>query len=49
MSLHEFHRVCNRGKLRMNAGMSKVMAFERVKEHVIHFAKPFSAREHNEV
>ncbi len=31
----EFDRVCNRRKLKVNAGKCKVMVFERAREHLI--------------
>ncbi len=37
----EFDRVCKRRKLRVNAGKSKVMVFERAREQTINFAKPY--------
>ncbi len=37
----EFDRVCKRRKLKVNAGKSKVMVFERAKEQTINFAKPY--------
>ncbi len=37
----EFDRVCKRRKLKLNAGKSKVMVFERVSEQTINFAKPY--------
>ncbi len=37
----EFDRVCRRKKLKVNAGKSKVMVFERAREQTIDFAKPF--------
>ncbi len=42
--VEEFDRVCKRTKLRVNAGKSKVMVLERVKEQVIDFAKPYRVR-----
>ncbi len=38
----EFDRVCKRKKLKVNAGKSKVMVFERPRERTFNFAKPFS-------
>ncbi len=35
----EFDRVCKRRKLKVNAGKSKVMFFERAREQAIDFAK----------
>ncbi len=37
----EFDRVCRRRKLKVNAGKSKVMVFERAREQTIGFAKPY--------
>ncbi len=37
----EFDRVCKRRKLKVNAGKSKVMGFERAIEQTITFAKPY--------
>ncbi len=37
----EFDRVYKRRKLKVNAGKSKVMVFERAREQTIDFAKPF--------
>ncbi len=37
----EFDRVCKRRKLKVNAGKSKVMGFERAREQTINFAKPY--------
>ncbi len=37
----EFDRVCKRRKLKVNAGKSKVMVFERAREQTINFAKPY--------
>ncbi len=36
----EFDRVCKKRKLKMNAGKSKVMVFERAREQTVNFAKP---------
>ncbi len=36
----EFDRVCKRRKLKVDAGKSKVMVFERAREQTINFAKP---------
>ncbi len=33
----QFHSVCSRRKLRVNAGRSKVMVFERKEVEVVHF------------
>ncbi len=35
----EFHTVCKRRKLKVNAGKSKVMVFERAREQTIDFSK----------
>ncbi len=40
----EFDRVCKRRKLKVNAGKSKVMVFEREREQTIGFAKPYRVR-----
>ncbi len=37
----EFDRVCKRRKLKVNAGKTKVMVFERAREQTINFAKPY--------
>ncbi len=37
----ESGRVCKRRKLRVNAGKSKVMVFEKAREHTIDFEKPY--------
>ncbi len=37
----EFDKVCKRKKLKVNAGKSKVMVFERAREQTINFAKPY--------
>ncbi len=37
----EFDRVCRRRKLKVDAGKSKVMVFERTKGQTIDFAKPY--------
>ncbi len=37
----EFDRVCRKRKLKVNAGKSKVMVFERAREQTIDFAKPY--------
>ncbi len=39
--VHEFDRVCKRRKLKVNAGESKVIVFERAREQTIDFAKPY--------
>ncbi len=36
----EFDRVCKRRKVKVNAGKSKVMVFERAREQTINYAKP---------
>ncbi len=38
----EFDRIYRRRKLKVNAGKSKVMVFERAREQTIDFAKPYS-------
>ncbi len=40
----EFDRVCKRRKLKVNAGKSRVMVFERARKQTINFAKPFRVR-----
>ncbi len=40
----DFDRVCKRRKLKVNAGKSKVMVFERVREQTVNFAKPYRVR-----
>ncbi len=40
----EFERVCKRRKLKVNAGKSKVMFFERAREQTIDFVKPYRVR-----
>ncbi len=37
----QFHSVCNRRKLRVNAGKSKVMMFERREVEVVDFGNPY--------
>ncbi len=37
----EFDRVCKRRKLKVNAGKSKVIVFERAREQTINFAKTY--------
>ncbi len=37
----EFDRVFKRRKLKVNAGKSKVMVFEKAREQTINFAKPY--------
>ncbi len=39
--VNEFERVCKRRKLKVNAGKSKVMVFERAREQTINCAKPY--------
>ncbi len=36
-----FDRICKRRKLKVNAGKSKVMVFEKAGEQTIDFAKPY--------
>ncbi len=43
MTVYEFDRVCKRRKLKVNAGKSKVIVFERATEQTINFAKPYRA------
>ncbi len=38
-----FDRICKRRKLKVNAGKSKVMVFEKAGEQTIDFAKPYRA------
>ncbi len=40
----EFDRICNRRKLKGNAGNSKVIAFWRAREQIINFAKSYRVR-----
>ncbi len=40
-TVDEFGRVCKRRKLKVNAGKSKVVVFERAREQTIDFAKPY--------
>ncbi len=37
----QFHSVCRRKKLRVNAGKSKVMIFERKEVEVVNFGNPY--------
>ncbi len=37
-----FHNVCNRRKLRVNTGKSRVMVFERREVVVVEFGNPYS-------
>ncbi len=37
----KFDRVCKRKKLKVNAGKSKVMVFERAREQIINLAKSY--------
>ncbi len=37
----EFDRICKRKKLKVNAGKSKVIVFEKAGEQTIDFAKPY--------
>ncbi len=37
----EFDRICKRRTLKVNAGKSKVMVFEKAGEQTIDFAKPY--------
>ncbi len=39
--VHEFDRVCKSRKLKVNAGKSKVMIFDRAREQTINFANPY--------
>ncbi len=41
MNVDEFDRVCKRRKLKVNAGTSKMMVFERAREQTVNFAKPY--------
>ncbi len=36
-----FDRICKRRKLKVNAGKSKVMVFEKAGEQTVDFAKPY--------
>ncbi len=38
-----FDRICKRRKLKVNAGKSKVMVFEKAGQQTIDFAKPYRA------
>ncbi len=40
-TVDEFDRVCERRKLTVNAGKSKMMVFDRAREQTINFAKPY--------
>ena len=42
--VNEFDRVCKRRQLKLNAGKSKVMVFERAREQTINFAKSYRVR-----
>ncbi len=42
----EFDRVCKRRKLKVNARESKVVVFDRAREQVICFAKPYRVKEY---
>ncbi len=37
----QFHNVCSRRKLRVNAGKSKVMVFERREVELVDFGNPY--------
>ncbi len=37
----EFDRVCKKRKVKVNAGKSKMMVYERAREQTIDFAKPY--------
>ncbi len=37
----EFYKVCKRRKLKVHAGKSKMMVFERAREQTINFTKPY--------
>ncbi len=37
----QFHSVCSRRKLRVNAGKSKVMVFESKEVEVVNFGNPY--------
>ncbi len=39
--IDEFDRVCKRRKLKVNAGKSKVIVFERAREQTVNFAKSY--------
>ncbi len=41
----KFDRTCNRSNPRVNAGKSKVVVFERVREQVIDFAKSYRVKQ----
>ncbi len=42
--VYEFYSVCKRRKLKVNAGKSKVMVFERREEEVIDFNTAYRVR-----
>ncbi len=42
--VNEFYSVCKRRKLKVNAGKSKVMVFERRDEEMIDFNTPYRVR-----
>ncbi len=42
--VNEFYSVCKRRKIKMNAGKSKVMVFERREEEVVDFNTAYSVR-----
>ncbi len=37
----EFDRICKRRKMKVNAGKSKVMVFERARKQIINFPKSY--------
>ncbi len=39
--IDEFDRVCKRRKLKVNAGKSKMMVFERARDQTVNFANPY--------
>ena len=43
-AVDEFHSVCKRRKLKVNVGKSKVMVYERPKDEMSSFAKPYRVR-----
>ena len=45
--VNEFCRVCERRKLKVNAGKSKVMVFERKRSEVVDFHRPYRVEEEN--
>ena len=47
--MSEFHNICERRKLKVNFGKSKVMVFERRKSEVIKFAKPYRVKQESEL